>query len=162
MLTREASQRKFATAMPAPAAAPRAPSTPPSQAAGAVSATPSTQASRETREVRSLRPIELPIRPVDRAKENHESRHDAEAEPEQQEPRRSPEPSIQVVSAGQPDHGGEHHREADRGQLSERGPGRFLPGLRRAARSTVGDPAACEASAQRRRASESAARTRAG
>src|SRR5262245_17890083 len=148
--------------MPAPTAAPSAPSTPPSHAAGAVSATPSTQASRETRAVRSPGVIELPIRSLDRAKENHESRGDAEAETEQQQPRLRAQPSIQKVAAGQADDGGEHHREADRGQLSERGPGRFLPGLRHARRNTNTALGACEETAQPSRTSRAFERPRCG
>src|SRR5262245_29243161 len=150
-VTREASQRKLPTAIPAPAAAPSAPSRPPSHAAGAVSTTPSTHASRDTRAVKSLGVIELPFRLIDRPKENHESRGDAEAEPDQQQPGLRAEPLIQVITAGQADHGGKHHREADRGQLGERGPGRFLPGLRHAKRNTNTASGACEAGVQPRR-----------
>src|SRR5262244_3264285 len=153
VVTREASQRKLPTAMPAPATAPSAPSRPPSQAAGAVSATPSTQASRETRDVRSLGVIELPIRSLDRAEENHEPCGNSEAETEQQEHGLRAEPQIQVVAAGQANDGREHHREADRGQLGERGPGRFLPGLRHARRNTNTALGACEETAQPSRTS---------
>src|SRR5438132_5603379 len=147
---REASQRKLPTAIPAPAAAPSAPSSPPRYAAGPASATPSTHASRDTREVRSLGVIELPLRSVHGSKEHHESGDDSEAEPDDQEPRLGAEPLVRVVAADQADHGREHHREADRRQLGERGPGQFLPGRRHVKRNTSTAPQACEEIAQPR------------
>src|SRR5438132_12498383 len=149
-VTRDASQRKLPTAMTAPAAAPSAPSSPPSHAAGPATATPSTHASRDTRDVRSFGVIDLPSGFADRSKEHHEPRGDAEAEPDQQEPRLGAEPLVGIVAAGKADHGREHQRDADRGELGERGPGRFLPERRHVTRNTSTGPGACEEIAQPR------------
>src|SRR3989442_797616 len=154
-VTRDASQRKLPTAMTAPAAAPSAPSSPPSHAAGPATAAPSTHASRDTRDVRSLGVIDLPSGFADRSKEHHEPRGDPEAEPDQQEPRLGAEPQVGVVAADEANHGREHHRDADRGQLGERGPGRFLPGRRHVTRNTTTAPGACEEIAHARAAPSS-------
>src|SRR5260370_32092 len=84
----------------------------------------STQApSRAPRNPGPTTAIRLTLSSVHGSKEHHESGDDPEAEPDEQEPRLGAEPLVRVVAADQADHGREHHREADRGQLGERGPG---------------------------------------
>src|SRR5439155_19975269 len=95
---RAASHRKFTTASAPPASVPTATGAPPRKAPTAASAETAAEVSSVTRAVSSPGVIELPFRTLDRSKEIHESRGDAEPEAQQQQPGLGAEPPVRVVA----------------------------------------------------------------
>src|SRR5712671_7301812 len=115
-LTSRASQRKFSSAMEPPPPTPAAAGAPASHQAPADMAATVTPPVQVTRAARSaIIPILL-VQCLDRPVEVHRRRHDAEAEPGQQEPRARPEPPVGEVARREPDR---DTREQHRPEIDE-------------------------------------------
>src|SRR5438552_4109135 len=115
---------------------PTATGAPPRKAPTAASAETAAEVSSVTRAVSSPGVIELPFRTLDRSKEIHESRGDAEPEAQQQQPGLGAEPPVRVVAGDEPDDRCHHEGDPDRGHFAERFPGAPLPGRRHVKKDT--------------------------
>src|SRR5262245_54147611 len=135
-VARATSHRKLTIARTPPASTPSPAGAPPSHAAGAARRAAAAQVSSVTRALSSLGVIKLPLGALHRSKEVHESCGDAEPEPDQHEPGRRSQPTVQPVAPDEPDDRRDYQREPDRGQFPERFPGALLPGRRHVNRDT--------------------------